>query len=99
MSPADIWAVVAANIKERVAEGDGMWVTCSGCHEGEDGYSIGYYPHSDVFGCKLGGGCSECGGIGAIWDTTDYGAMGDDYARECAAPLYVPIVSDVGGGP
>jgi hypothetical protein len=26
--------------------------------------------------CHLGMGCSECGGIGAIWDTTDYEEMG-----------------------
>ncbi|RZN19506.1 hypothetical protein [Bradyrhizobium sp. Leo121] len=71
----DIWGLVSSSIKEQLAEGDGMWVTCSGCHEGEDGYSSGHYPHSEVFGCKLGAGCRECGGIGAIWDTTDYADM------------------------
>lgn len=60
-------------IKETMAEGDGFWRTCSGCHESNEGHSTG--PFSRVFNCTLGGGCSECGGIGAIWDTTDYEAM------------------------
>ena len=64
-------------IQEVMAEGDGCWVTCSGCHESEDGYDVGRYPFSKTFGCKLGGGCGECGGLGAVWDTTDYAAMGD----------------------
>lgn len=61
-------------VKEIVIEckDDGFWRTCSGCHETEDGYDIGYYPFNEAFRCKLGAGCSECGGIGAIWDTTDY---------------------------
>lgn len=72
MSETDI---VARKIKECVAEGDGFWRTCSGCHESEDGHDIGHYPHSKTFGCKLGGGCGDCGGIGAVWDTTDYEDM------------------------
>lgn len=28
--------------------------------------------------CHLGMGCSECGGIGAVWDNTDY----SDYGKE-----------------
>lgn len=56
---------------------EGRWLTCSGCHDTEDGYDIGYYPFNDSFDCKLGSGCSECGGIGAIWDTIDY----NDYAE------------------
>lgn len=52
--------------------GKGFWRTCSGCHESEDGHDVGYYPFSEHFNCTLGSGCSDCGGIGAIWDTTDY---------------------------
>jgi hypothetical protein len=77
--------VNAVAIRERIAEGDGMWMTCSGCHESEDGHDVGHYPHSEVFGCKLGSGCGECGGIGAIWDTTDYGAMADALNAEMQA--------------
>lgn len=75
---SEIWQMVAQGIQDRLAEGDGVWATCTGCHESEDGYDNGHYPHSEIFGCKLGGGCGECGGIGAIWDTTDYGALADD---------------------
>ena len=98
MTPAEIWEAVGTNVKEQLAEGDGMWRSCSGCLELEDGQNVHGYPHSDVFGCELGGGCSECGGIGAVWDTTDYAAMGEEDSRECAAPAYVPVVHDVGGG-
>jgi len=69
-------------IKERLAEGDGIWMTCSGCHDSVDGHDVRHYPHSYVFGCKLGSGCSECGGIGAIWDTTDYAAMGEEHQSD-----------------
>jgi hypothetical protein len=74
---------------------DGFWNTCSGCHESEDGYDVGHYPFSESFNCKLGGGCSECGGIGAIWDTTDYDAM----AREMlACDATESASSKIGGG-
>jgi len=82
---AELLAVIVDNVKERIAEGDGFWRTCSGCHETENGYDVGRYPFSDVFDCTLGGGCSECGGIGAVWDTTDYGAMADELAAEMNA--------------
>lgn len=64
---------------DRVIEfsGHGFWYTCSGCHESEDGYPNGHYSRSAVLGCTLGSGCSECGGIGAVWDGTDY----EDMAR------------------
>lgn len=78
MSQSQIRKAVEANIIERLAEGDGIWRSCSGCHETEDGQNVHGYPHSDVFGCTLGSGCSECGGIGAVWDTTDYGAMAEE---------------------
>lgn len=56
-------------------KGEGFWRSCSGCHETEDGYDIGFYPFNEAFGCKLGGGCSECGGIGAVWDMVDYAEL------------------------
>lgn len=82
MTPLEIWIAIGANVKERIAEGDGFWRSCSGCCETEDGQNVHGYPHSEVFDCTLGGGCSECGGIGAVWDTTDYGAMADDLAAQ-----------------
>lgn len=80
-----IWESVSKNVKERLGENEGAWRSCSGCYEMEDGQNVHGYPHSDVFGCELGGGCSECGGIGAIWDTTDYAAMGDELSLEWIA--------------
>lgn len=65
-----------ARIRELVREGDGLWRSCSGCLELEDGQNVHGYPNSAIFGCILGGGCSECGGLGAVWDTTDYVEMG-----------------------
>jgi hypothetical protein len=65
-------------IPEAILEGSGSWRTCTGCHETEDGHPVGHYPHSKVLDCALGGGCAECGGIGAVWDTTDYAAMADE---------------------
>ncbi|MGO3891611.1 MAG: hypothetical protein ACTJHW_11605 [Paenalcaligenes sp.] len=62
-------------VTDILAEGGGSWVTCSGCHESNDGYPTG--PYSQVMKCNLGVGCHECGGIGAIWDTTDYDEMAD----------------------
>lgn len=52
---------------------DGFWRSCTGCHETNEGYDTG--PYSAAFGCALGMGCGECGGIGAVWDNTDYPDM------------------------
>ena len=65
-------------IKETAEQGGGFWRSCTGCHELNEGHSTG--PFSAVFGCALGNGCSECGGIGAVWDDLDYGAMADAMA-------------------
>jgi hypothetical protein len=56
-----------------LAEEDGFWKTCAGCAESNEGYlSSALYPYSDTFKCQLGGGCGDCGGIGAVWDNTDW---------------------------
>jgi hypothetical protein len=62
-------------IVETLKEGQGCWRTCSGCHESNEGHPTG--PFSATLNCTLGQGCGECGGIGAVWDTTDYGAMAE----------------------
>ncbi|MCA0851210.1 hypothetical protein [Salipiger thiooxidans] len=61
---------------------DGCWVSCSGCHETNEGYETGHYAYSPVFKCYVGCGCSECGGLGVVWDNTDYSALGDYLAAE-----------------
>ncbi|AOK61956.1 hypothetical protein WM29_22755 [Burkholderia ubonensis] len=70
--PAAVPAVELSNVKEALESGHGFWRTCSGCHESEDGHPVGEYPYSDILQCDLGAGCAECGGIGAVWDSTDY---------------------------
>ncbi len=59
-------------VAEQLAEGSGFWRSCSGCYETEDGHPMGNYVSSSVLQCSLGAGCSECGGLGAVWDNTDY---------------------------
>jgi hypothetical protein len=71
----DLLRWVADDISRQVGEGHGAWRSCSGCHELNEGHDTG--PYSSTFRCALGRGCSECGGIGAVWDTTDYQALAD----------------------
>jgi hypothetical protein len=56
-----------ADVAHELADGSGSWMPCSGCYETSDGYNVAGFPYSDVFRCNLGGGCRECGGIGAVW--------------------------------
>jgi hypothetical protein len=65
-------AVELSNVHEVLTSGKGFWRTCSGCHESDVGHSVGEYPYSEILQCDLGAGCAECGGIGAVWDNTDY---------------------------
>lgn len=58
----------------------GFWRSCTGCHETNEGVPTG--PYSHIMKCHLGGGCFECGGIGAVWDRTDYADMGHFIAEE-----------------
>ncbi|AQV94768.1 hypothetical protein BJN34_12845 [Cupriavidus necator] len=73
-------------VAETVAEGAGFWATCTGCYDTEDGRPTQKYAHSDVFCCELGNGCRECGGLGAVWDDTDYAAMAEFMEQRDAAP-------------
>lgn len=73
----DEMQILADGVATEVAERNGCWVTCSGCYDTEDGHPTQHYPHSKIFGCDLGNGCSECGGLGVVWDDTDY----EDMAR------------------
>lgn len=44
----------------------GLWRTCSGCHESNEGHATG--PYDESLRCHVGIGCHECGGVGAIWE-------------------------------
>lgn len=60
---------IAEVIKEESAGGAACgWKSCSGCHETNEGAETGYYPYSKTFGCYVGSGCSECGGLGVVWE-------------------------------
>lgn len=93
-------ALELRGVPETIKEGGGFWRSCTGCHELNEGRDTG--PYSAVLGCHLGQGCGECGGIGAIWDSTDYQTMADSMARDMgqsvsAAPLAsVPVATEDG---
>ncbi|MDN7413454.1 hypothetical protein QZM42_33555 [Burkholderia vietnamiensis] len=82
-----------SSVAETLAEGGGFWRSCSGCHETNEGHETGHYPYSKILKCHLGGGCSECGGIGAVWDDTDYEAMGRDFEQSLGAPSRSPAMA------
>ncbi len=72
--PVAVKATELDGVSDALAYGKGIWRTCTGCHESNEGYPTG--PYSNTLKCHLGGGCFECGGIGAVWDATDYEDMG-----------------------
>lgn len=55
------------SIAEQRAEKSGWWDSCSGCYETEGGQPVGTYTYNNALACSLGSGCSECGGLGAVW--------------------------------
>ena len=72
-------------VAEVVNEDGGCWTACSGCQESDEGHvSEKYYPYSPIFQCQPGGGCSECGGIGVIWQDGDFLASYGDALSEDA---------------
>lgn len=73
-------ALIVDSISTQISEGDGFWRSCSGCHELNEGRDTG--PYSETFKCTVGGGCRECGGIGAVWDATDYESLADSMMRD-----------------
>ncbi|RKQ68963.1 hypothetical protein DES40_1739 [Litorimonas taeanensis] len=62
------------SVREAMDE-SGFWKSCSGCHETNEGASTGWYSFHPFFNCEQGSGCGECGGLGVIWDDTDYEDM------------------------
>ena len=68
----------------------GFWIACSGCQESDEGYlSEELWPHSKVFKVQPGSGCTECGGLGVLWDDTDYEAFGKFITGDENAPTSV----------
>ena len=79
-------AVELVGVEEAIKEGAGFWKSCTGCYETNEGYPPTGAFFSSIFKCYMGHGCSECGGIGAIWDDVDYEAMEYEMMRDEAAP-------------
>ena len=69
-------------IHQAIAEGCGIWRSCTGCYETNEGHPPNGAYFSQAFQCHLGSGCDECGGLGAVWDTTDYDAMANEMERD-----------------
>ncbi|MBX8811101.1 hypothetical protein HBA91_00505 [Ochrobactrum sp. MR34] len=60
---------IAEVVKEESLGGAACgWKSCTGCLETNDGYHCGEYPYSKTFKAHVGSGCSECGGIGVVWE-------------------------------
>jgi hypothetical protein len=71
----ELAGIELAGVAEQLEEGAGAWRACSGCHELIEGHPTG--PWSETLKSYMGGGCRECGGIGAIWDSIDYKQVHD----------------------
>ncbi len=82
-------------VADALACDKGCWRSCSGCHELNEGAPTG--PYSPVMKCHLGMGCFECGGIGAVWDTTDYADLGRALENaETETPIVrLPVLADM----
>lgn len=74
-----------SRIPEQLTEGGGAWRACSGCHELNEGHPTGEW--SDILKSHLGLGCSECGGIGAVWDNTDYSRVNEPDQQKQGYPI------------
>lgn len=84
--PAQTAAVDGECIRGVIEEGGHCgaacgWRSCTGCHETREGAETGDYPYSKEFGCYVGSGCCECGGIGVVWEYCSKDAL-DDMARD-----------------
>ncbi|KQQ78113.1 hypothetical protein ASF70_02510 [Rhizobium sp. Leaf321] len=75
VATAELKGIELAGVAEQLEQDAGAWRACSGCHELIEGHPTG--PWSETLKSYMGGGCRECGGIGAIWDNTDYSQVND----------------------
>lgn len=88
-------------VADVLSKNGGAWRSCTGCHELSEGRETGLY--STALQCHLGNGCEECGGIGAIWDATEYQAVAiaiaPAHSKSQPQAGYSDIVSDGGMDP
>ena len=81
-----------AGVAEQLEQGAGAWRACSGCHELIEGHPTG--PWSETLKSYMGGGCRECGGIGAIWDNTDYRQVNYAAPMMSSKEADLPVLSE-----
>lgn len=90
---AELVARISEVTHEEAANGAACgWRSCTGCHELNEGHATG--PYSDIFGCALGIGCSECGGLGAVWEywpESALAAMQEEPAADALASMQSQI--------
>jgi len=73
---------IAYVIKEESLGGAACgWRSCSGCLETSEGHLCGDYPYSDLFKAHVGFGCSDCGGLGVVWEYYSKSCL-DEMQRE-----------------
>lgn len=81
----DFAASIKSTCSEEFSNGAACgWMPCTGCYDTEDGHPTAHYRHSRVFGCDVGSGCSECGGLGVVfqyWSPEDL----EDMQRDCVS--------------
>lgn len=81
LSP-DFAKTIAYVIKEESLGGAACgWKSCSGCLETSEGQHCGDYPYSDLFKTHVGFGCSDCGGLGVVWEYYSKSCL-DEMQRE-----------------
>lgn len=78
----DFAKTIAYVIKEESLGGAACgWKSCSGCLETSEGQHCGDYPYSDLFKTHVGFGCSDCGGLGVVWEYYSKSCL-DEMQRE-----------------
>lgn len=82
----DFAASIKRTCSEEASNGAACgWTPCTGCYDTEDGHPTAHYPHSRIFGCDVGSGCLECGGLGVVfqyWSPKELAQMQNDCISE-----------------
>lgn len=87
----DFATSIARVAKEEAEAGAAAgWRSCTGCHETNEGAETGWYPYSKTFGCFVGAGCTECGGIGVVWEYWSKDELDKHLNDDPATPVSEP---------
>ncbi len=91
------WQAIADDVARVLSEDCGAWVSCTGCYATDEGYPTA--STDPVFGCALGMGCRECGGLGAVWDPTDWSTLAVEDEGELSRDEPPAAAPGSGGAP